>query len=262
MSLAKLPIALLIILLVTTHIITAQYIVDVDALCIVTRVIDGDTVDVVIVRVFDEKYSMLSGREVRVRFADINAPEIYTTEDKAAKDFLYSLVQGKYVYLDIDDLYVYDRYGRIVAVVYLPVNNTTLLNVNLYLVVKGYAEITDYPNEFYPATWKLYIEENTTTSQKQSATTKTVTITHVHVTTKTVEKTVTKTTYTTITVTKTKTQQTLITQKETITVTQTITITTQSSQNTSSKVNQIVIIALVLSIALNIALLYKALKKR
>ncbi len=256
MSLAKLPIALLIILLVTTHIITAQYIVDVDALCIVTRVIDGDTVDVVIVRVFDEKYSMLSGREVRVRFADINAPEIYTTEGKAAKNFLYSLVQGRYVYLDIDDLYVYDRYGRIVAVVYLPVNNTTLLNVNLYLVVKGYAEITDYPNEFYPATWKLYIEENTTTSQKQSATTKTVTITHVHVTTKTVEKTVTKTTYTTITVTKTKTQQTLITQKETTT------ITTQSSQNTSSKVNQIVIIALVLSIALNIALLYKALKKR
>jgi hypothetical protein len=66
-------------------------------------------------------------------------------------------LSGKYVYLDIDDLYIYDRYGRVVAIVYLPINTTHLLNINLWLVQKGYTRAIDYPNEFNPSTWKLYI---------------------------------------------------------------------------------------------------------
>ncbi len=263
MYLVRLFTVLFVIFLITPYIVVAQQVVDIDALCIVKRVVDGDTIDVLVTRVFDKKYFMLNGREVRVRFADINAPEIYTVEGKAAKDFLYGLVQGRIVYLDIDDLYVYDRYGRIVAVVYLPVNNTTLLNVNLYLVVKGYAEITDYPNEFNPTTWRLYLEKNTMTTSRPSATvkeeTKTVTITHLYITTRTVEETTTKTTYTTITIT--KTQQALITQRETITMTQTITVTAKSSQSTGLGVDQVIIVVLLISIGLNIALLYRVLKK-
>jgi len=117
---------------------------------IVTYVVDGDTIDVKSVSGFK------SGKTIRVRFADINAPELNTLEGKIAKSALFNLIYGKMVILDIDDVYVYDKYGRVVAVVYLPVNATTLMNVNYWLVLNGYARITNYRNEFNPYTWTLY----------------------------------------------------------------------------------------------------------
>ncbi|RLG87238.1 MAG: hypothetical protein DRO39_00990 [Thermoprotei archaeon] len=131
--------------------------VDIDVYGKVVYVVDGDTIDVMVVEIHDTKYSSFLYKKIRIRFADINAPEIYTYKGKQAKQFLYSLIHGKYVYLDIDDLYTYDKYGRVVAVVYLPINSTHLLNVNLYLVLKGYAEIDDYPNQFNPYRWRLHI---------------------------------------------------------------------------------------------------------
>jgi len=73
---------------------------------IVTAVIDGDTIEVEDVG--------------RIRFADINTPELDTEEGKAAKEYVKGLCEGKEVYLDIDDLHIIDKYGRIVAVVYIP----------------------------------------------------------------------------------------------------------------------------------------------
>ena len=61
------------------------------------------------------------------------------------------------MYLDIDDLYVYGKYSRVIAVLYLPINATYLLNINLYLVRKGYARVLDYSNEFNPHTWRLIV---------------------------------------------------------------------------------------------------------
>jgi micrococcal nuclease len=123
----------------------------------VVKIVDGDTIDVRIFSVYKDRYSSLNGTVIRVRLADINAPELGTPEGEEAKRVLASILSGKYVYLDIDDLYIYDRYGRIVAIVYLPINTTHLLNINLWLVQKGYARAIDYPNEFNPSTWKLYI---------------------------------------------------------------------------------------------------------
>ena len=106
---------------------------------IVTTVIDGDTIDV---------------EEVgRIRFADINTPEIDTEEGKAAKEYVKGLCEGKKVYRDIDDLHIIDKYGRIVAVVYISYNETHRVNLNQLLLKEGYAEAKDYPNEFNPDVW-------------------------------------------------------------------------------------------------------------
>lgn len=123
----------------------------------VIKVIDGDTIYVRVLEVYKGRYLYFNGTTIRVRLADINAPELGTPEGEEAKRALTALVYGRSVYLDIDDLYVNDRYGRVVAVVYMPVNSTHLLNINLWLVVNGYAEVRDYQNEFNPSSWNLYI---------------------------------------------------------------------------------------------------------
>ncbi|MET1101290.1 MAG: thermonuclease family protein [Pyrodictiaceae archaeon] len=135
---------------------------DIDAIAVVTRVVDGDTIYAKAVLFLDKHVRELVlsewGMVFKVRLADINAPELNTQAGIEAKKFLESLIPpGTLVYLDVDDLYVFGRYGRVIAVVYKPINTTVLLNVNLLLVKKGYARPVDYPNEFKPYTWSLYV---------------------------------------------------------------------------------------------------------
>jgi len=125
---------------------------DVDCKGVVTKVVDGDTVYVKSISGFGV------GETFKVRFADVNAPELYTEEGQIAKTALTSLIYGKDVILDIDDLYIYDKYGRVVAVVYMIINSTHILNVNYWLVVNGYADIRNYENEFNPYEWSLYVK--------------------------------------------------------------------------------------------------------
>jgi len=117
--------------------------VEIDVIAVVKRVIDGDTFDAFPVG--------------RVRLADIDAPELGTAEGEASRIALERLILGKTVYLDVDDLYVIDRYNRVVAIAYIRYNDTHLLNVNKWLVDNGYARVVDYPNEFKPSAWTLYI---------------------------------------------------------------------------------------------------------
>ena len=63
------------------------------------------------------------------------------------------LCYHKKVYLDIDDLYVRGKYGRIIAVVYVPYDETHYVNLNQLLLKEGYAEARDYRNEFDPDDW-------------------------------------------------------------------------------------------------------------
>jgi Micrococcal nuclease (thermonuclease) homologs len=105
---------------------------------IVSRVIDGDTIEVEGVG--------------RIRLADVNTPEIETEEGKEAKEHVKGLCYQKKVYLDVDDLYITGKYGRIIAVVYIPYE-THYVNLNQLLLKEGYAEATDYPNEFNPDDW-------------------------------------------------------------------------------------------------------------
>jgi len=115
--------------------------VEINTTCTVTYVVDGDTLD-------------CDG--VRIRLADINAPELDQSGGVEAKNALRDLVLNKKIFLDIDDVEPRDKYGRVVAVVYVRFNETHLLNVNKWLVDSGYAEIWDFPNETNPYDWKLY----------------------------------------------------------------------------------------------------------
>jgi len=118
--------------------------IKVDLTAYVYRVVDGDTFD-----------GFPCGR---VRLADINTPERGEVGYGEAKDALTRLILNKRVYLDVDDLYVMDHYNRLVAVVYVEYNSTHLMNVNKWLLVNGYAKISDHPNEFNPSNWNLYVK--------------------------------------------------------------------------------------------------------
>ena len=85
----------------------------------------------------------------RIRFVGINTPERGQPGYEEAKDFVKSMCLGKTVYLDIDDAKHYDKYGRVLAVVY--VDN---VNLNAELLKRGYAEIMYIPpSEFNPYSW-------------------------------------------------------------------------------------------------------------
>ena len=109
----------------------------------VSYIVDGDTFDI------------LSGETIRL--ADVNTPERDEYGFYDASDFLSSLIGGETVYLDVDDVYRYDRYGRLVCVVYVEYGSDSYLNVNDALLRHGYAVVSDYPNEFNPYTWSSTI---------------------------------------------------------------------------------------------------------
>ena len=178
---------------------------------VVTRVVDGDTFYV-------------SGLPERVRLADVNAPELSTAEGQRAKAALEALLLGRRVCLDIDDLYKTDRYGRFIAVAYLDYNETHWLNVNQWLVERGYAEYRDYPNEFRPP-WPLYVLKAATSKATDGATPATVTVTQTTTTTVTTTNTVTATVTVTKTVTDTVVVTHTVTRREPVTYTVTTTIT-------------------------------------
>ena len=98
--------------------------------------------------------------EGTIRLADVDAPETYEVGYQASKDYLFSLLYGKTVYLDIDDIYRTGGFGRLICVVYVSYNATHYLNVNQALIEGNYAETVNYDNEFSPYSWELYVNKN------------------------------------------------------------------------------------------------------
>lgn len=94
---------------------------------VVTRVIDGDTIDV---QIGDVGY--------RVRYVGVNTPESDESCYREAKEANNALVGGQTVTL-IQDVSNTDRYGRLLRFVY--VGNTF---VNAALVQQGFAEAVLY----------------------------------------------------------------------------------------------------------------------
>jgi len=207
---------------------------------VVTRVVDGDTFYV-------------TGLPERVRLADVNAPELSTAEGQRAKAVLEVLLLGRRVCLDIDDLYKTDRYGRYVAVAYLDYNETHWLNVNRWLVERGYAAYVDYPNEFRPP-WPLYVLKAAAPKATDGVAPATVTVTQTVATvitqtvTATVTNTVTVTTTATVTTTKPVTEMRTVTKRESITYTVTTTAVRESLG--SPYVLAAVLVGLLVAIAL------------
>jgi len=110
----------------------------------VDYVIDGDTFD--------------TSKGARIRLADINAPNSTETGYIESKNYLASLVENKWVIIDVDNVTMTDTYdNRLVCLVYLQHNSTHHLNVNQALLNEGHAIIWDWTNnEFEPLTWELY----------------------------------------------------------------------------------------------------------
>lgn len=103
----------------------------------VTRIIDGDTIEV---------------DGVRIRLALVDTPERDETGYEEATRFTASLCSvGATAYLDIDDGQPTDKYGRTVAVVYCGGKN-----LNAVLWKNGYARINErflLISEFDPSSW-------------------------------------------------------------------------------------------------------------
>ncbi len=120
---------------------------EIDAITVVNNVIDGDTFNTAIMG--------------KVRLADVNAPEWNETGGPEATGFLFQKIYGETVYLDIDEFpnqtYRRDIYDRLVCVVYIEHNLTHYENVNKAIWINGSAMKDDYPNDFNPNTWTLYV---------------------------------------------------------------------------------------------------------
>ena len=117
----------------------------------VVQVTDGDTFDVKVL----EHDGRISEDTIRVRLADLDAPELYgeraCEEGEWAREYTHSWLMGNIVSLDIDDLNGQDEYGRWIAVCYLEDGK----NFNNMLVESGNAARKDFrSNEFDPFSWR------------------------------------------------------------------------------------------------------------
>lgn len=95
----------------------------------VLRVIDGDTIEVRIIRA-PEGIGVKEETVEQVRYIGINAPESTEPGYEAATHINRLLVEGKTVYLELD-VTVRDRYGRLLAYVYLDPEGHFMVNLAL-----------------------------------------------------------------------------------------------------------------------------------
>ena len=136
----KLNLLLLLVCSINVPIVNA---LEIDKTSNVMAIYDGDT------------FEITTGETIRL--ADIDCPENGEYGYYEATTYLSGLISGKKVYLDIDDRYHTDSYGRLVCVVYVE-DGSRYLNVNKALLSSGNAEIWDHDNEFNPYSWNLYEE--------------------------------------------------------------------------------------------------------
>ena len=122
-----------------------------DSVARLHRVVDGDTVWVYSV------YGFKEGQRFKVRLADIDAPERGKEGyEEAKRELIRILHSASCMVLDVDSP-PYDRYDRVVAVVYVPESPGVLLNVNARLVEKGFARYVDFPGSFHPENFEYYV---------------------------------------------------------------------------------------------------------
>ncbi len=123
------------------------------AKAVVTRVIDGDTIEVT-----------LEGKPYKVRLIGVDTPETVAPGrpverfGREASQFTRLKLEKKTVYLAFD-WELHDRYGRLLAYVYLP--DRTCFNAELIRLGYGHA-YTKYPFQFLEEFRKLEAEARQT----------------------------------------------------------------------------------------------------
>lgn len=104
--------------------------------CDVIRVIDGDK----LIADIDIGFNIWL-RNQRVRFHGINTPEIKGSERESglvSKQFVIDTIEDREVMLHVVDKL--DKYGRVLAIVYVANDLDGYVNLNKLLVLKGFAE--------------------------------------------------------------------------------------------------------------------------
>lgn len=101
----------------------------------VKRVVDGDTF------IIQDNDSILNNGETRVRMIGVNTPESADPRrpvecmGKEAAEYLKSLIEGKIVYLDLDNTQgIYDKYDRLLAYV----KTSEKEDINKKMITEGY----------------------------------------------------------------------------------------------------------------------------
>jgi len=113
---------------------------DIELVGIVTKVVDGDTLDI---------------NGIRIRLALVDTPEINQPGYDRAKQFLESLCLGKKGELDVDSGQRRgDRHGREIGVVYCDGINTNekLMSNNLARILVQFCDLTEFANENWTVT--------------------------------------------------------------------------------------------------------------
>jgi micrococcal nuclease len=110
------------------------------------RVVDGDTVDLIIDLGFD------TSRRERFRLYGVDAPEMNTAEGKAAKAWLWEALQPlEAIYVQTVQLETKakrDKYGRFLAVLFSDLATVTLVirnsihpsSINAKMITEGHAK--------------------------------------------------------------------------------------------------------------------------
>lgn len=110
---------------------------------IVTRVVDGDTVQV----------KLDNGTEAKVRMIGVDTPESTTKQEpygKEASNFTKNQLEGKVIYLE-KDISETDKYGRLLRYIWLePPTEISEKEIrtkmfNAVLLLEGYAQVATYP---------------------------------------------------------------------------------------------------------------------
>ena len=107
--------------------------------CKVKRVVDGDTMDVILDLGFDIHHA------VRVRMAGIDTPESRTRDKdekargKLSKAFLKESIKGKKIILKTKIKDAKGKYGRVIAEVWAEFEEGSLLNINELMIKECYA---------------------------------------------------------------------------------------------------------------------------
>lgn len=142
---------------------------------LIERIIDGDTL-------------VVNGCNEDIRLSLVNTPEYYQNDYEEAKSFTESLCEvGSIATIDQDSLQPYDRYGRIVAVVYCQNKNLNaeLIYNNLAVIDIRFCSTSEFVNEDWaknygcqiskPSQIEKSLEKIPTTSEQSSGKTQTTT---------------------------------------------------------------------------------------
>ena len=132
--------------------------------CKVKRVVDGDTMDVILDLGFDVHHA------VRVRLAGIDTPECRTRDldekarGKLSKAFLKESIKGKKIVLKTKIKNAKGKFGRVIAEVWAEFEKGSLRNINELMIkecyaVKYYAENKSLIAEAHLVNRQLLIEK-------------------------------------------------------------------------------------------------------